>query len=92
MNFRRFSKAVAAALLAVGLVTAGVAPADRSHRKQRRRSSQQRHRLGLQVAPAPEHDSESVSSRGLTPGPGSPSRSPSWNRVSTPYSSLSAAT
>ena len=27
MNFRRFSKAIAAALLAVGLVTAGVAPA-----------------------------------------------------------------
>ena len=27
MNFRRISKAVAAALLAVGLVTAGVAPA-----------------------------------------------------------------
>jgi Spy/CpxP family protein refolding chaperone len=27
MNFRRISKAVAAALLAVGLITAGVAPA-----------------------------------------------------------------
>ena len=27
MNFRRFSKAIAAALLAVGLVSAGVAPA-----------------------------------------------------------------
>ena len=27
MNFRRFSKAVAAVLLAAGLVTAGVAPA-----------------------------------------------------------------